>query len=109
MMYEFIDTETGERREFDFRMADAPPLDSEIERGGRRYRRVVSLPRAAVESDQGQPTVSMPDDLCDVHGMGTDRNGNRVFHNKRHARDFARKTQDDPARYGGGRTWSFDG
>lgn len=42
MLYHFRDKDTGEPAEFEYRMADAPPLDSEVRRDGRTWVRVVS-------------------------------------------------------------------
>lgn len=51
--YAFQSKTTGESREFFYRMADAPPLDSEIRRDGDTWVRVVSPIQAAGRGFQG--------------------------------------------------------
>jgi hypothetical protein len=48
MIYEFVDTETGERVELEYPAKAAPGLDSIVHRDGRTLRRVLSMPAIGV-------------------------------------------------------------
>lgn len=94
MTYEFRDVNTGEGVEVMYRPSEAPSLDEVVEIQGRTLRRVVSLPH--VNAERSKPIIAISQEPWHPHASKYDKNGTPVFSNKLEAREFAKKTQDDP-------------
>ncbi len=89
-MYEFSRESDGKIVEFHFRMADAPPIGSLIERDGERFTRLVSDSQVSAEVEvvtHKYPYVSrkMPRNLP---GCETNKNGQPIISSRRHEREI---------------------
>lgn len=83
MIYHFENKRTGEVGEFEYRMKDAPPLDSEVYRDGETWVRIVSPVQAAGNGFLGdwkfparcpQLNPNMPEGARDKYGCVVVRN-----------------------------------
>lgn len=92
MIYEFIDTENGERVEVSMPMRDAPPIDSIIEHEGRSLRRIMSAPLgAAVDDFTPFSSIQMERNHPDAPRL--DKFGRARFHSRQEVREFEARTR----------------
>jgi len=88
-VYEFVNVETGEPREFHYQMSAAPIIGEIIKKNGAEYRRVASFQLdAGMEAKvHGYPYVSnsLPRNL---EGCDTNRQGKPLITSRRHEKEI---------------------
>lgn len=88
-MYEFVEVDTGDKRDFFYRMDSAPCIGEIVEHSGKQYKRVVNFQLdAGMEAKvHGYPYVSssLPRNL---EGCDTNRQGKPVITSRNHERDL---------------------
>lgn len=92
--YSFTSKSTGETREFFYRMADAPPLDSEVERDGDTWVRIVSPLQVNGRGFQGDwqyPARCPQLNPNEVKEGGRDKHGCVVVRSARERRNICAK------------------
>ncbi len=104
--YSFEDVETGEVRALEYPMADVPDWGKVVRVGGRRYKRLIDIPRLNPEfrgfaSLSQSPVFDKAEQMEHVHGgkcSGFDEDSRPVFETKVQAKRWADRT-------GGAVTW----
>ena len=88
MIYEFVNTNSGETREFHYRMGEAPVIGEIIKKNGEEYRRVSSfqVDYGMDAKVHGYPYLSnsLPRNL---EGCDTNRQGKPIITSRNHEKE----------------------